>query len=346
MEGLVSYLISFAIFVAIWSIFTLGLNVHWGYTGIFNFGIAGFFMVGAYTTAILTKEPAAGGALSHYVGGLGLPFFLGIGAAALAAGFLALLIGLPTLRLREDYLCITTIGVAETLRRVAINEPDLVNGTRGMLGIPAPLNELVSTRNDYYNLVFLGLVVLILAVIYIAIERGIRSPWGRVLRALREDETTTAASGKNINAFRMQSFVLGAMIMGVGGAMYAYNIRAIAPDTFEPFFGTFLFWAMLIVGGSGNNKGAILGAFVVWGIWSGTGILAGKMPDFFEERVFYFRFLLIGLLIVGTLLLRPNGILGEERRVSIFVERETKRRAREARPPPGPRPVDSFPDGP
>jgi branched-chain amino acid transport system permease protein len=336
MEGLISYLITFAIFVAIWSIFALGLNVHWGYTGVFNFGIAGFFMVGAYTTAILTKDPAVGGSYSQYVGGLQMPFYVGIGASALAAGVLALLIGIPTLRLRADYLAITTIGAAEALRRVAINERDLVNGTRGMIGIPAPLRDVVSTRSDYYNLLFLGLAVLVLAIIYVAIERGIRSPWGRVLRALREDEMTVAASGKNVDFFRMQSFVLGAMIMGVGGAMYAYNIRAIAPDTFEPFFGTFIIWAMLIVGGAGNNKGAILGALVVWGIWSGTGQLAQRMPDFLEVRVFYFRLMFIGMLIVGVLLLRPNGILGEERRVSIFVEREARREARKAKQPPGP----------
>jgi branched-chain amino acid transport system permease protein len=336
MEGFISYLITFSIFVGIWSIFTLGLNVHWGYTGVFNFGIAGFFMVGAYTTAVLTKEPAAGGSYSQYVGGLELPFVVGIGAAAVAAGVLALLVGIPTLRLRADYLAIATIGVAEALRRVAISERDLVNGTRGMIGIPAPLEGLVSTRSDYYNLLYLGLVVAVLALMYVAVERGIRSPWGRVLRALREDELATAASGKNVNAFRLQSFVLGAMIMGVGGAMYAHHIRAIAPETFEPFFGTFLIWAMLIVGGSGNNKGAIVGAFAVWGIWSGTGLLAQRMPGFLEERVFYFRLLFIGALIVGALLLRPRGILGEERQVSIFVERETKRQARKAGLPSGP----------
>ena len=337
MEGFISYLITFGIFVTIWSIFALGLNVHWGYTGIFNFGVAGFFMVGAYTAAVLTKHPAAGGSYSQYIGGYELPFYVGIAGAAVAAGLLALLVGLPTLRLRADYLAIATIGVAEALRRVAINESDLVNGTRGMIGIPAPLHGVVSTRSDYYSLLFLGLALVVLAIIYVAVERGIRSPWGRVLRAMREDELTTAASGKNVNAFRMQSFVLGAMIMGVGGAMYAYHIRAIAPETFEPLFGTFIIWAMLIVGGSGNNKGALLGAFVVWGIWSGTGQLVQRLPEALEERVFYFRLLFIGLLIVGTLLLRPNGILGEERRVSIFVEREARREARKARPPSGPR---------
>ncbi len=337
MEGFIMYLISFSIMVAIWSIFALGLNVHWGYTGVFNFGIAGFFMIGAYTTALLTKDSAAGGSYANYIAGFELPFFVGIGAGGIAAGLLALLIGLPTLRLRADYLAIATIGVAEALRDVAISERGLVNGTRGMIGIPAPLDDVVSTRSDYYSLMFLGLAALVVLLVYVALERGIRSPWGRVLRALRDDELTAAASGKDVNAFRMQSFVLGAMIMGVGGAMYAHHIRAIAPDTFEPFFGTFLIWAMLIVGGAGNNRGAILGAFAIWGIWSGTGLLIQNSPDVIrdslEERIFYFRLFLIGLLIVTVLLVRPHGVLGEERRVSIFVDREAKREARKARKP-------------
>jgi branched-chain amino acid transport system permease protein len=336
MDGTISYMISFLVYVAIWAIFALGLNVHWGYTGVFNFGIAGFFMVGAYTAALLTTDAAIGGTYEQHILGLELPFYLGILGGAGAAGVFALLIGLPTLRLRADYLAIATIGVAEALRRVAINERDLVNGNRGMIGIPAPLDEVISTRNDYYDLMFLGLCVLVLAIVYVIIERGIRSPWGRVLRAMREDEMTAASSGKDINSFRMQSFVLGAMIMGVGGAMYAYNIRAISPQTFEPLFGTFIIWAMLIVGGSGNNKGAILGALVVWAIWSGTGQLSQRMPDFLEVRVHYFRLLFIGMLIVGVLLLRPSGILGEERRVSIFLERRAKEEARKADQPSGP----------
>ena len=331
MEGLIAYLISFAIFSAIWAIFALGLNVHWGYTGIFNFGVAGFFAVGAYTSAILTTEPAAGGTYQHYIAGYSLPFVVGLAAAALASGALAILIGIPTLRLREDYLAIATIGVAETLRRVAMNEDWLVNGTRGMIGIPAPLFDLVDPKD--YNRLYLVIALVVLAIVYVAIERGIRSPWGRVLRAIREDETTAAASGKSVTAFRMQAFVFGAMIMGIGGAMYAHYIRAVSPDTFEPLFGTFIIWAMLIVGGSGNNKGAIVGAFVVWGIWTGTGEMAQRMPGFFEVRVHYFRLLFVGLLIVGALLLRPQGILPEERRVSLFVGRKEKAEAREAKPP-------------
>jgi branched-chain amino acid transport system permease protein len=155
-----------------------------------------------------------------------------------------------------------------------------------------------------------------------------------VLRALREDELTTAASGKNVFAFKSQGFVVGAMIMGIGGAIYAYANGAVSPDTFTHFFGTFIFWAMLIVGGSGNNKGAILGAYVVWGFWTITLQVQGyPLPTAIASRIFFIRDFLLGTLIVAVLLLRPQGLLPEERRVSIWVERHAKRLGG-ARPPP------------
>ena len=314
-----SYIASFLILVGIYGVFALGLNVHWGYTGIFNFGIAGFFAVGAYTTAILTKE-ASTGPYMEYIGGFGLPYVVGILGAGVACGIVAFIIGIPTLSLREDYLAIASIGVAESLRRVVINERWLANGTNGMFGIPQPLHGLVDPSD--YKYIYLVIVAAILLVIYVAIERGIRSPWGRVLRAIREDEMTAAASGKSVFAFKMQAFVLGAMIMGVGGAMYAHYVKAITSDTFAPFFGTFLIWVMLIVGGSGNSKGAVLGAFIVWGVWTSTDWIINHSPGLLETRIFYVRNLLIGLLIVVVLLIRPKGILGEEKRVSLFFGKE------------------------
>jgi branched-chain amino acid transport system permease protein len=317
-----SYLAGFFILVVVYAVFAIGLNVHWGYTGIFNFGVAGFFAVGAYTSAVLTKEPSSGQYMT-YIGGLQLPYVTGLLGAGFACAVLAFIIGIPTLRLREDYLAIVSIGVAESLRRVFINEGWLVNGTRGMIGIPQPLHGLVDPAD--YKYVYLAIVVVILVLVYFFVERSVRSPWGRVLRAIREDETTAAASGKNIFAFKMQAFMLGAFIMGIGGGMYAGYVRAITPDTFAPMFGTFLIWVMLIVGGSGNNKGAIAGAFVVWGIWELTGWFAGHSPALVETRVYYIRNLLIGLLVVAALLLKPGGILGEQKRVSLSMGEEPKR---------------------
>jgi len=336
--GVISFLTFFATFVAIYAIFALGLNVQWGYTGVFNFGVMAFFLVGANAAAIITKPPASTEYV-RYVGGFGeklsflpflnsdqwLPFLFGVAGAAVCAGILAFLLSISALRLREDYLAIATIGIAELLRRVTIEERGLVNGTRGLVGIPRPLGDLVEPGE--YKYVMLAIAAVTLIVAYIAIERGIRSPWGRVLRALREDELTTAASGKNVFAFKSQGFVAGAMIMGIGGAMYAYANGAVSPQTFTHFFGTFIFWAMLMVGGSGNNRGAILGAYVVWGFWTITLQLQGyPLPVMISSRIFFIRDFILGALIVIVLLLRPQGLLPEERRVSIWVERHVKRR--------------------
>lgn len=339
-----SFLAYFMTFVAIFAIFSLGLNVHWGYTGIFNFGVMAFFLVGANTAAIITKSPADTDFV-QYIGGYGdkldflpmldsdqwLPALFGLAGAAIVCGILAFFLSIPALRLREDYLAIATIGFAEVMRRITIEERGLVNGTRGLTGIPRPLSNLVDPGD--YTYVILGIAVVILIVVYVALDRGIRSPWGRVLRAVREDELTTAASGKNVFAFKSQSFVVGAMIMGVGGAVYAYAVSSISPTTFNHFFGTFIFWAMLIVGGSGNNKGAMLGAYIVWGFWTITQQLKGyDLPDFLDFRIFFIRDLLIGSLIVAVLLLRPQGLLPEEKRVSSWLDRRV-RGSRQRAPP-------------
>lgn len=336
-DSVATFLIFFVTTVAIFAIFALGLNVQWGYTGVFNFGVLAFFLVGAYTATLFAKPPASGG-FTTYVGGFGddldfvpfldseewMPFLLGTAAAGAFSGVLAFLVSIPALRLREDYLAIVTIGIAELLRRVTIEERDLVNGTRGIAAIPKPLEGLVSAGD--YRFIALGIAVIVLVLVYIALERGVRSPWGRVLRALREDELTTAASGKNVFAFKSQGFVLGAVIMGVGGAVFAYNRGAVSPDTFSHFFATFLFWVMLIVGGSGNNRGAILGAYIVWGFWTITTLLQTyDLPTAFETRIPFLRDFTIGLLIVTVLLLRPQGLIPEQRRVSIWVERQVRR---------------------
>lgn len=339
-SGTVSFLAAFLTTVAIYGIFTLALNIQWGYTGVFNFGVAAFFLVGAYTAAIVTKGPDES-EFVEYVGGFGealspdfldagewLPFLVGSVAAGLASGLLAFLLSVPTLRLREDYLAIATIGVAELLRRMTIEERWLVNGTNGMVGIPRPISGYFEPGDYKYAILVITVVVLI--VVFIAVERSIRSPWGRVLRALKEDEVVTAASGKNVFAFKMQGFVLGAAVMGIGGSVFAYNRGSVGPETFDHFFATFLFWAMLIAGGSGNNWGAIAGAFFVWGVWTISLQLNGyDMPDIVKTRIFFIRDFLIGSMLVAILLLRPQGMIPEERRVSTWLDRRMRRLARQ-----------------
>jgi branched-chain amino acid transport system permease protein len=318
--GLLAYLVSFAIMGGIYAVFCLGLNIQWGYTGLFNIGIAGFFCIGAYTSAMITS-PMPKGVYAHYVHqlfGLNLPFVFGLIGAALVCGIVALLIGIPTLKLREDYLAIATIGIAESVRLFFNNEHWLANGPRGLTGLPQPLQGLVPP--EHYNYLYLGIVLVVMAIIYLSIERGIRSPWGRVLRAIREDEVAASMAGKDIFRFKMQSLVFGSLVMGIGGALYAHYTKAISPGIFTPLYGTFIMWVMLIAGGSGNNKGALLGAYLIWAIWIGTSFVTDLLPVELRARAPYIRFLLIGILLEILLIYRPQGILGEEKRVSKFIE--------------------------
>ncbi len=316
-HGGLHWTVGFLTTVAIFAIVALGLNLQWGYTGVFNFGIVAFFMVGAYTSALLTLPPPDP-AFEDYLGGWSLPVPVGWLGGMAAAGLLAVIIGLPTLRLRRDFLAIATIGIAAILRSVANSVEGLVNRARGLNGIPRLLDDLAGGED--YRWVMLGIALVMLAIVYLVVSRLTGSPWGRVLRAIRENEDTARASGKDTVNFRMQSFVLGGMIMGLGGAIFAHRVNAIAPTSFTDLFGTFLVWTMLMVGGSGNNRGAVLGALVVGFVWFGAPLIQEDLPDFLGERVFMVRQLVIGLLIVGFLLARPAGLLREERRISRFVD--------------------------
>ena len=347
--GIVAYLASFAILASIYAVLSLGLNVQWGYTGLFNIGIAAFFAVGAFTTALFTTTMPTGpiAAFTQQAFGLGAPFLVGVLVAGAVAGLLAWLVGIPTLRLREDYLAIATIGIAEVVRLIFQNERWLANGPQPLRGIPQPLTCLLDDPicgwlpgplqtlfspldSRDYSFVYLVIVTLFVVVIFLVLERMLRSPWGRVLRAVREDESSAEMSGKDAASFRMQAFVVGAVVMGMGGGLYAHYLVSIDYSHFNPLYATFLIWVMLMLGGSGNNRGAILGAFVIWAVWSGTAfaidgirpLLASISPDL-ASRAPYLRYLFIALLLIFILLYRPNGILGEEKAVS-HAAREQK----------------------
>jgi branched-chain amino acid transport system permease protein len=303
LDSLALYLVSLATMGGIYAVLTLGLNIQWGMTGLMNAGVAGFVAIGAYTTAILTTGPSA----SH-LGGLGWPVWAGILAAGGVSALLALPIAIVSMRLRSDYLAMATLGIAEILRLVVRNEDWMTGGPRGIAGLPKPFEDLGTPMS---HLAFLGLVVGVIALLYWFAERAHRSPWGRVQRAIRENEVAAAAAGKNVEAFRLQSFVFGAFAMGLGGALLAHNIKFIGPEAVEPLIATFLVWVMLIAGGSGNNRGAILGAFAIWTLWAATEIMTAQLPPELGGRAAYVRVFLIGLALQLILLYRPQGLIGE-----------------------------------
>jgi branched-chain amino acid transport system permease protein len=305
LTGWLSYGSFFLVFACTYAIVVLGLNLQWGFTGLFNVGVAGFVAVGAYTSALLTTPATA-----ERLGGLGWPVAVGWLAAMLASGIAGLLIGAIALRLRDDYLAITTFGIAVTIQLVATNAQRLTGGPFGVQFIPKPMQAWLGTGLAW-TLAYLALAALMLALVYFALEALVRSPWGRVLRAIREDEDAAASLGKRAFVFRLQSFVIGSMLMGLGGAVYAHFVGYIAPEDFLPIL-TFQLWAMLIVGGSGNNRGALLGAFIVWGFWSAAGaLLRGWIPQAEQARAAALQVALIGVLIALMLVWRPRGLVGE-----------------------------------
>ncbi|TAL83168.1 MAG: branched-chain amino acid ABC transporter permease [Candidimonas sp.] len=310
MIGMASYLVFFLIQALIFAVVCLGLNLQWGYTGLFNIGVSGFFLVGAYAFAILCGPPYGG-----HLGGFGLPFAIGLVGAAGAAALIALIVGIPTLRLHEDYLAIVTIGIGAILQLIALNAAFLTGGSQGASSIPRLLPDLFQSVLGR-NLLMLAFMIVLVLVIYGALDAIVRSPWGRVLKAIREDEVAASSLGKNPLSFRMQSFVIGSAVMGLGGALYASFIGFISPEDFLPIV-TFQIWAMLIVGGSGNNKGAILGAILMWAVWTLSGTMAQAMlPVDLQVKGGAAQIILIGLVLMLVLIFRPRGLIGEEATVS------------------------------
>jgi len=289
----------------IFSLVTLGLNLQWGLTGLFNVGLAGFVAIGAYTSALLTTPDDAA-----RLGGFGLPILVGWLGAMLVGGVAAAITGMATLRLRSDYLAITTFGVAVVVQLVALNAQSLTGGPFGIGFIPRPFGSLAETPL-LFNLSNLAVVSAVTLVVYFALEHLSRSPWGRVLKALREDERAAISLGKSARFYRVQAFAVGGAIMALAGALQAHFTGFIAPDNYLPIL-TFQVWVMLIVGGSGSNLGAVIGSILVWAIWAGSGTLTSVLfPPEQQARAAALQIVAIGVMLCVILLVRPNGLFGD-----------------------------------
>lgn len=315
LTGLFFYLVAFLILGGIYAILCLALNVQWGFGGLFNAGIAGFFAVGAYTSALLTAAPA-----QTHLGGYELPVPIGVVAAALTAGITGWAVARICIRLKSDYLAMASIGIAEILRMVIVNEDWLTNGSLGITNIPRPFDGLVQGREA--DVIYLVIVWAVVAVVFLVCNRLYDSPWGRTLRAVRDNEDAARAVGKDVDSFRLQTFVIGAALMGVAGALSAHYFRFLSPEATEPLLITFLVWVMLMAGGSGNNKGAIVGALAVWAIWSMTEIFTNQLPAELATRSSYIRMLLIGLLLQFVLQRYRSGLLPERSPGIVFDTRK------------------------
>jgi neutral amino acid transport system permease protein len=309
---------------AVYALAAIGLNLQYGYTGLWNFGQAGFLLVGGYGTAI---------AVHSWGFGLGWGVLVGV-AAAVALG---LVLGLPTLRLRADYLAIVTISAAEILR-IVVNSTSVQSVTGGPQGIghfanafydnnPIPrgrygIGDVTFTHRDLWVMSVTWVIVALASVTMFLL---VRSPWGRVVRAIREDEDAVRALGKNVFAYKMQSLVMGGALGGLAGIMLVIDRQFVEPNNF-PSAITFFAYAALILGGTARILGPILGAIAFWFLIEGTQsfLTQAVSHDFLgadhvlnPTQVGPIRFALVGLMIMLLVIFRPQGFLGSRTEVML-----------------------------
>ena len=414
----------------------LGVNIQWGYAGLFNVGIMGFSAVGGVATVIVAKEPVieawqvgGGGILmaglllvitvfscllinkklsehkqkkwflgcvivvgfllaqyfyhdaslaiesvnpskTGYLGGLGMPILFSWIVGALVAASIAWLIGKITLGLRSDYLAIATLGISEIIVSIVKNEDWLTRGVKNVTAIPRPVPYEIELQEDQW---FIGLVkylyqqtinavpfaeqpdvlqslvinvanitvklgytflfATILIIIFWLMNRAINSPWGRMMRAIRDNETAATAMGKDVFKRHMQVFILGSAIIGMAGAMLTTLDGQLTPNSYHPLRYTFLIWVMVIVGGSGNNFGSIIGAFIIWFTWimsESVGVwlielLTSNLADsdslklHLLETAQHMRLLILGLVLVLVIRFRPGGLFPEQQKQHIVT---------------------------
>ncbi|MEW5721488.1 MAG: branched-chain amino acid ABC transporter permease [Thermodesulfobacteriota bacterium] len=290
----------------IYAIFTLGLNVQIGYTGLANLGHVAFFAIGAYVSVILTI-PRPGTDVAFIVG-YGLPMWVGVAAAALAAGLFAFLIGLPILKIGEEFFLVVTFAFSEVLRYFLINEKWLTNGPTGFYGLDRPWRQYFSPSG--YEVFFLFLVVVALVVSYLVSEKICRSPFGRLLKGVRENEPLCQALGKDTFRAKMKSFVIGAMLAGVAGSLYARYTTLIVPGMFTPYV-TFIAWWGVMMGGIGNNLGSIIGSFIF--VFADQITLFLQVSGEYAVKLSSLRAVIMGVLLILILRFMPKGVLKEKR---------------------------------
>jgi len=394
------------------AVMSLGVNIQWGYAGLFNVGVMGFAAMGGLAAMLISMPPvreawAAGGAgvaigtvvlvatialailvrrqmaksplrvlvmisvitggyiliriiydpatnaiervnpaATGYLGGLGLPILLAWPVGGLLAGCVAWLVGKITLGLRADYLAIATLGISEIIVAVLKHEDWLTRGVKNVVGLPRPVPyEINLQKTDWFlNLadrlganpvsfssIFVMLCyailfsIVLLLILYLS-EKALRSPWGRMMRAIRDNEVSANAMGKDVTARHLQVFILGSVVIGIAGAMLTTLDGQLTPSAYQPLRFTFLIWVMVIIGGSGNNWGAVLGGFVIWffwieaeplGLWLMDVITSGMSEDsalraHLIGSAAHMRLMTMGIILLLALRFRPRGLLPEQ----------------------------------
>lgn len=308
--------------------------------------VGGFFIYRSVFDPGVEAIEAVNPSVAGYLGGLGLPVLLSWPVGGLLAAGAAWIIGKTALGLRSDYLAIATLGIAEIIVAVIKNEGWLSRGAKNVNGLPRPVPNPVDLQADpafieaaanfgmspieastlYIKLGYALLFTAVLVIVLILAQLARHSPWGRMMRAIRDNETAARAMGKNVTARHLQIFILGSAICGIAGAMMTTLDGQLVPTTYNPLRFTFLIWVMVIVGGSGNNIGSLLGAFLIWwlyvkvepmGQWLAQASTAGLDPNnWFAVRMTdaapHMRLFTMGLILLLVLRFNPRGLVPEK----------------------------------
>ena len=397
------------------AIMALGVNIQWGYAGLFSIGSMGFAALGGLAGVIVSAKPVSGAwqagglgvlggllatiltaalgvfvwrrlanqgrrrysltglvvlvgflvirglmgpaiaaieevdpAAAGYLGGMGLPIILSWAVGGLLAAGAAWVVGKVSLGLRSDYLAIATLGISEIIIFILKFEDWLTRGVKNVTGLPRPVpyevdliaspafqdwatsigSNATAAASIVVKLCYAGLFSAVLLLVLYLSEIALRSPWGRMMRAIRDNETAAEAMGKDVKARHLQVFVLGSAVIGIAGAMLTTLDGQFTPTSYQPLRFTFLIWVMVIIGGSGNNWGAVLGGFVVWffwieaepmGLWVIGLITSGMAEDsalrlHLLDSAAYMRLLTMGLVLLLVLRFAPRGLIPEVKR--------------------------------
>ena len=392
------------------AVMALGVNMQWGYAGLFNAGVVGFLALGGLAPVLVSTAPVAGAwaaggprvvvallvglgtlvlaaqvwkhvrarwrvpalvavlvagfvlyrwlfdpavmaieannsAAAGHIGGLGWPVLLSWPVGALFAAAAAWGVGKVALGLRSDYLAIATLGIGEIIVAVMRNEEWLSRGVKNVSGIPRPVPYELDLQGNadfvaraaewgmdpavasgvWVKLLYAGLFGAVLLALILLAELALKSPWGRMMRAIRDNETAAEAMGKDVTRRHLQIFVLGSAVIGLAGAMMVTLDGLLSPNSFNPLRYTFLIWVMVIVGGSGNNWGAALGAILVWFLWIKAEVWgpafmrlatdpmpAGALRDHLLGSAPHMRFIALGVVLLLVLRFAPRGLVPEK----------------------------------
>ena len=292
---MIVYLSTLVVLVSIAALIGLGLNFQWGVAGLVNFGVAGFVALGAYATALT----------AGHIGWLGA-----MAVAALVSAASSTVLAFLSIRLSDDYLAIVTIGFGEVVNILLLNEDWLTGGALGIANIPRPMSSIIPAAQ--YDNVLPLFAILLVGLTFVALEALVRSPFGRALRAVRDDPVVAGSLGKPVLLLRIKAFAIGSAVMGIAGSLHGFYLTYIDPGQFTSITTAYAFMAV-ILGGRGSNIGLLVGASTIMALIEATRFLKDALNMIDGVQLFALRLGLVGLGIILLLRLRPQGLLSEPR---------------------------------